>query len=210
MSLHLHPYDLPLMFRRPEQLILPDDQSFLPDFAFAPPALLADLDFSFNLDMARPGESQTLTPFGSQRSQSSSHIGAIGGLILPSSSPSVPGGLRFKGDNGPGSVGGASDMFGAGNILDLDEPDFTFDDDGDIIDFGDRDTEPKTPGVRGGATMSGDAGASARVRREHEEGRSAGVQVSFTVVSHQFLHRDLSSLSRCLGWLASLALSVMT
>jgi len=32
--------------------------------------------------------------------------------------------------------------------------------------------------------MHSDAGASARVRREHEEGRAGGLQVSFTVLFH--------------------------
>ncbi|KAF5846708.1 hypothetical protein GGP41_004772 [Bipolaris sorokiniana] len=89
----------------PEQLILQDDPSFLPDFAPPPPELLADLDCNFNLDITYSGESQSLTPFGSQQYSSTSHVGSAGALILPTSSPITSGGFRLEGDYGTGSIG---------------------------------------------------------------------------------------------------------
>ncbi|KAJ4368955.1 R8 protein [Neocucurbitaria cava] len=161
---------------RPEQLVLPDDPSFLPEFALAPPELLADLDLPFDLGITRTGESQTFTPFGSQHSQSS-HGNAIGGLVLPSSSPSMPRGeFRLEDDNEPGSIGGPSGMLGAGDMLEVLEPDFTFGEDGDIIDLTAGNAVARTPGAPGRNTMHSDAGASERVRREHEEGRRTDAQ----------------------------------
>lgn len=178
---------------RPEQLVLPDDPSFLPEFALVPPELLADLDLPFDLGITRTGESQSFTPFGSQHSQSS-HGDAIGGLVLPSSSPSMPGGeFRLEGDNGLGSIGGPSGMLGAGDMLEVLEPDFTFGEDGDIIDLTASNAVVRTPGAPGRNTMHSDAGASERVRREHEEGRRTDAQVSFTAVFHVFLYRDFTS-----------------
>jgi hypothetical protein len=59
-----------------------------------------------------------------------------------------------------------------------DAPDFTFDENGEFVDL----TEPKlthgTPGIPVGSNMQSDAGASAQVRQEHEEGLFAGMQVS--------------------------------
>jgi hypothetical protein len=61
-----------------------------------------------------------------------------------------------------------------------DAPDFTFDENGEFVDL----TEPKptqgTPGIPVGSNMQSDAGASAKVRHEHEEGLFAGMQVSST------------------------------
>ncbi|KNG44952.1 ubiquitin c-terminal hydrolase [Stemphylium lycopersici] len=158
----------------PGQLILQDDPSFLPGFALPPPELLADLDFNFDLDVAHSGDSQSLTPFGSQQSQSSFHVGAIGGLILPTSSPVAPGEFRLEGHNGPGSVGRPSGMLGAGETIEIEDVDFMFGDDGEIIELSPRPATLKTPATPAGAPMSGDAGASMRVRAEHEEGRRAG------------------------------------
>ena len=175
-----------LTIRRPEQLVLADDPTFLPDLALPAPDLFGELDSTFGLDIARTDDSQTLTPFGSQHS-SSSHVGEIGGLILPSSSPDMPGEFRVKGDNEFGSVGGRGDTLGAGDMLEMLEPDFMFGDDGDIIELPAGNALARTPRVSGGARMPTDAGASARVRREHEEGLNAGAQVSFAVLSHIFL-----------------------
>ncbi|KAF1834560.1 hypothetical protein BDW02DRAFT_498102 [Decorospora gaudefroyi] len=162
---------------RPEQLLLQDDPSFLPEFAQPPPELLAELDFNFNLDIAHSGESQSLTPFGSQQPRSSSHAGAIGGLVLPSSSPGMPGEFKLEGDSGVGSVGDPSGMLDAGDMLEIEDPDFMFGDDGEIIQLPQASASTRTPGGPAGLTMSGDAGASARVRREHEAGRQAGAQL---------------------------------
>lgn len=59
------------------------------------------------------------------------------------------------------------------------EPDFTFGDDGDIIDLDVRKPSPRTPGVMGRVPVQSDTGVSSRVRKEHEEGRDARAQVSF-------------------------------
>lgn len=152
--------------RRPEQLILQDDPSFLPDFALPPPEFLADLDFSIN----RSSESQSLTPFGSQVS---SQDGPLGGLVLPSSSPGQP----------PGSfhLGGDNDIAGPSAVdesFHLADPEFTFGDDGELIEG----NVAGTPAARSAAAIQSDAGASAKVRKEHEEGRAGAVQVSFTAV----------------------------
>ncbi|KAH9864959.1 hypothetical protein IAQ61_008905 [Plenodomus lingam] len=160
---------------RPEQLLLPEDPSFLPEYALQPLDLFADLNFNFDSHHIRhSGDSQSLTPFGTQRSQSSSQGDAIGGLVFPSSSPSQHAEFQFEGDNVPGSIGRPSTIFGAGEAPDLDEPDFTFGDDGNIIQLGDNDIVPRTPGI---SMMQSDAGASARLRREHEEGRQTGLQI---------------------------------
>jgi hypothetical protein len=104
----------------------------------------------------------------------------------------MPGEFRLEGDNGPGSVDRASGMLGAGDMVEIEDPDFMFNDNGEIIDVPQGSAAAGTPAGPAGAAMSGDAEASARVRREHEEGRQAGAQVSFTALSHVFLHCYLS------------------
>lgn len=173
---------------RPEQLVLPDDPSFLPEFALPPPEFLDELDLDFGLDQPHSGDSQALTSFGSQQSLSS-QASAVGGLVLPSSSSVVPGDFQVEGDNGPASVGGRSAMLGADNlVLDLADPDFTFDADGEMVDLPPGNVMSGTPGMPRSSAMLSDAGASARVRREHEEGQQVGVQVSLTILSHVFLN----------------------
>lgn len=165
---------------RPEQLVLQDDPSFLPGFALPPPELLADFDLGFNNELPRSGESQSLTPFGSQQSSQSSHIGGYG-LVLPSSSPDRPAGGGLEGDNG------GQDDIDLDHLLNLEEPDFVFGEDGDIIELTPVQRAPETPAAApatGGAPMHSDAGASARVRQEHEEGQQGGAQVSLAAVSH--------------------------
>jgi hypothetical protein len=75
------------------------------------------------------------------------------------------------------------------NILQLDDPDFAFGEDGDIIEFshGSRaPVAPATPAAAGRKTMHSDASASSQVRREHAEGQQRGDQVSFGPLSHPF------------------------
>ena len=163
---------------RPEQLILQDDPSFLPEFALPPPELLTGVDPGLGLDVPRWGESQSLTPFGSQQSSQSSRVSGYG-LVLPSSSPDRPAGGALEGDDGGQ---GNQDMQDIDNILQLDDPDFAFGEDGDIIELtpGSRaPVAPATPVAVGRATMHSDAGASSQVRREHAEGQQRGEQVSF-------------------------------
>ncbi|EDU48244.1 conserved hypothetical protein [Pyrenophora tritici-repentis Pt-1C-BFP] len=159
---------------RPEQLILQDDPSFLPDFTLPPPDLLAELDSRFNLHIVHSGSSQSLTPFGSQQSQdSSSHVGVIGGLVLPSSSsPGLPAEFRLEGENELGGLGGV--LGDEDNMVEIEDPDFMFGDDGNIIHLSPgRRSAARTPVRAVGAEVSGDAEMSARVRREHGEGRQA-------------------------------------
>ncbi|CAA9960214.1 Rad21 Rec8 N domain containing protein [Pyrenophora teres f. maculata] len=158
---------------RPEQLILQDDPSFLPDFTLPPPELLAELDSRFNLDIVHSGESQSLTPFCSQQSQDSSHVGVVGGLVLPTSSPGLPGQFRLEGDDELGGLGGPSAMLGDDDMVEIEDPDFMFGDDGEIVHLSPGRRSARTPVRSAGTPVSGDAGTSARVRREHKEGRQA-------------------------------------
>jgi len=114
--------------------------------------------------------------------------------------------FRLEGDDGVGSVGGPSVM-GAGDTIQLEDPDFMIADDGEIIQLPPRRKMPSTPARTAGAKMSSDAGASARVRKEHEDGQQAGDQVSFatfltsfcTAISAICLTVRLSSLTRRSG-----------
>ena len=100
--------------------------------------------------------------------------------------------FRLEGDDGVGSVGGPSVM-GAHDTIQLEDPDFMIADDGEIIQLPPRRKIPSTPARTAGAKMSSDAGASARVRKVHEDGQQVGDQVSFAAVSHVFLHHNFSS-----------------
>jgi meiotic recombination protein REC8 len=169
---------------RPEQLVLQDDPSFLPEFALPPPSLLANSDFGLDLNISRSGDSQSLTPFGSQRSQSSSQTGALGGLVLPTSSPDLlGGGFDLQGDN---DEAGHSGFPGATDGLDLGEPEFMFDENGEFLEVPIAQNVAETPAAQSAVAMHSDAGASAKVRWEHDEGRMGGAQVSFTTLCHLF------------------------
>ena len=177
---------------RPDQLMLPDDPSFLPEFAMPPLELLAELDLGPPLPPIRAsGESQSLTPFAEQYDPSTPAPAA--GLILPTSSSVGPGGFVLQG-NGPSSIGGPADfaddeMIGEWlevqyeryilNVHEyIDAPDFTFDENGELVDLTEANLTQGTPSVRGGSNMHSDAGASARVRQDHEDGLHGGVEVS--------------------------------
>ncbi|KAJ4381064.1 R8 protein [Didymella sp. IMI 355093] len=175
---------------RPEQLVLQDDPSFLPEFALPPPELFAEIDLDFNLDISRSSESHSLTPFGSQQSPQSSYVGGYG-LVLPSSSPDRLAGVGLEGDN---VEQGNNDMLDIDNLLNLEELDFVFGEDGDIIEFTPGQRAPETPAVAaatGGVQMLSDAGASVRVRQEHEEGQQAGAQVSHVLKALIGDHMDI-------------------
>lgn len=165
---------------RPEQLVLQDDPSFLPEYVVPPPELFEELDLSFCPDPLRSGESQSLTPFGSQQSSHSSYVGGYG-LVLPSSSPKQPAGVDLQGGN---------TMVDINNFLNLEEPEFMFGEDGDIIEFTPSQPALETPAApvttNEGGLMHSDAGASARVRQKHEEGQHVGAQVSSSEISHPF------------------------
>jgi hypothetical protein len=188
-TLHFARYIYSFNITRPEHLVLQDDPSFLPEFALPPPELLANLDFRLDLNISRSGDSQSLTPFGSQHSQSSPHTGALGGLVLPTSSPDPLGvGFEIPGDN---DKAGHSGFLGATDGLDLGEPDFMFDENGEFLEIPMAQNTAGTPAARSAAAMHSDAGASAKVRREHEEGRMGRAQVSFTTLLSPFSHRTL-------------------
>ncbi|KAL5118213.1 R8 protein [Pleosporales sp. CAS-2024a] len=175
-----HALDVDAGKARPEQLVLQDDPSFLPSIALPPPELLADLDLALDFQVTRSGESQSLTPFGTQQqqqqSQSSSSAGELCGLVLPTSSPVAPGSFRLiqSGDEAAADIVGFND---GDDGLDLGDPGFGFDENGELIEDFDGIRAAQTPAARSGAGVHSDADASARVRREHEEGRAGGAQL---------------------------------
>lgn len=75
-------------------------------------------------------------------------------------------------------------MLDVDNMLQLDEPDFTFGEDGDLIEFTPGQPAPATPATAGGMHIHSDTGASARVRQEHTEGQRGGDQVSLGSFIH--------------------------
>lgn len=75
-------------------------------------------------------------------------------------------------------------MLDIDNLLNLEEPDFVFGEDGDIIEFNPGQRAPETPAAAGGVPLHNDAGASARVRQEDGEGQQGGVQVSPAMISY--------------------------
>ncbi|KAH8717092.1 Rec8 like protein-domain-containing protein [Phaeosphaeriaceae sp. PMI808] len=160
---------------RPEQLILPDDPSFLPDFLLSPPELLAELDQGFNVGTSRSADSQSLTPFGSQREHSFSSVSALGGLVIPSSSSPGRAGSFILGDDN--EVGGSNDLINLQDDIQLGEPGFTFDENGELVDGLEARIVAGTPAGHSGTVVHSDAGASERVWREHEEGRLGALQI---------------------------------
>jgi meiotic recombination protein REC8 len=148
----------------------------LPDLLLPPPDLLADLSLPPPFQILRSGESQSLTPFGSQQDSSTSG-GQVGGLVFPSSSPRGPGEFRIEGDTGPGSIAGPSGILGdiAEPLL---EPDFGFDADGNFIDFADVDAVSGAPAMPPGSIVHSDAAAGSTIRQEHGDGQRASVEVS--------------------------------
>jgi meiotic recombination protein REC8 len=161
-----------------------------------PPELLADLDFGLGLDIIRSGDSQSLTPFGSQQLRSSSPVGALGGLVLPSSSSTPAGSFRLHGDT---EAVDPVVFLGDEDGTQLGEPDFAFDENGELVERSSVHDVAATPAAHSGVAMHSDAGASAKVRRDHEEGRMGAAQVSFTTVLHVFLYPALTWLSIDMG-----------
>jgi hypothetical protein len=89
-------------------------------------------------------------------------------------------------------------LLGADEGFQLNEPEFTFDENGEFVENAPEKDVLGTPAV---GAMQSDAGASAKVRREHEEGRAGAGEVSFTAVLRAFLHHDFiqpSNILRCL------------
>ncbi|KAF2190464.1 hypothetical protein K469DRAFT_656799 [Zopfia rhizophila CBS 207.26] len=163
---------------RPEQLILQDDPSFLPEFTLPPLNLnFGDFDQPMPWETPRSGESQSLTPFGSQLDHSTPE-GQVGGIILPSSSSRGMGGFVVQGDDGPGTIGGPGSMLEPDvNIEGLDQLEFEIDADGNLIEITPNRVISGTSVAPGGGALPSDGGASARVRGEHEEGQRAGAEL---------------------------------
>ena len=138
-----------------------------------PPELLAELELPMPSTHPRTGESQSLTPFGSQREITTPEAPILG-LILPSSSPAMRGDFTVGG-NDSGTIGDVGDDYPTGLLPELD---FDFDDYGGVIEHPTDETIQATPAAPGGAGMLSDAAASARVRMEHEAGQQGNAQVS--------------------------------
>jgi meiotic recombination protein REC8, fungi type len=162
---------------------LQDDPSFLPDFALPPAELLASLDMSLLPEAPRHGESQDLTPFGTQQDQSTPG-GLVGGLLIPSTSSPQGGKFKIQGDDSPVTVGGPSDILGENGLQLLEEPDFAFDDDGNFVDRIEIAAATHTPAGASGHTMQSDAVASTWMRQQHEERQRIEAQVSSATVFH--------------------------
>lgn len=168
---------------RPEQLVLEDDPSFLPDFAF--PGLdfdLSSLEMTFARNPQR-SSSLSLTPHGSQYLRSERPYGGpVGGLILPTSDAGGYediGGFVVQGDDGRGTsrFGRASSILEREDHDLLPEADFSFDADGNLVEFTPGKSIGATPAPGGRPALGSDTAASDRVRREHEEGHNAGVNL---------------------------------
>lgn len=183
VSCTLVPLSSPLLtiatIARPEQLILQDDPSFLPGLTLPPPDILEEFSFLDPVRRRAGEESQTLTvtPLGSQTVPRTPQR-PLGRLVIPSSSSGPVGGFGFEGDNLPGSVGDFGGMMGGEAIVEPLPEDFSFDGDGNFIDLAAGEEMAVTPQIPEGAAMHSDAGASARVRAEHEAGQQVAVQVS--------------------------------
>ncbi|KAF2272885.1 uncharacterized protein EI97DRAFT_436495 [Westerdykella ornata] len=186
---------------RPEQLILPDDPAFLPDFTLPPADLLVELNFPIPPPVQRFDESQTYTPGGSQSSHRSP-TAPLGNLLIPSSSPVAAGDFQIAGDYGIGSVGESGGLMGVEDVAQPLEEDFSFDADGNLIDFAAGEGGFSTPLNQRGSTMMSDAGASARVREEHLEGQQTAaervgdqMELDFPNIGEDFPMDDAAAIS---------------
>ncbi|KAK8240208.1 Rad21/Rec8 N terminal domain-containing protein [Phyllosticta capitalensis] len=125
---------------RPEQLLLQDDPSFLPEFAFEP----LDLD----LDVSTTNAS--LSPRSSRRSRSinlEERIGGpVGGINLSTSDTAAGdfGGFTVPGDDGIGSGGAGRSSHPEDDGFDP-NADFAFDADGNLIEREIQDEAQKSP-----------------------------------------------------------------
>ncbi|KAL1648060.1 R8 protein [Diplodia intermedia] len=170
---------------RPDQLVLEDDPSYLPDFALAP----LDLDGS-DLEPPSLTRSSSLSSLRHSRSPRRSisledqKRGSVFGIQVPSSDSggfSGIGGFVVPGDEGPGT------RVPGGSVLNVEEEgfepgvDFGFDEEGNLVEHASADKLHRTPlsGTRPGLLGRGmgfpsSSAASARVRQEHEEAQQLG------------------------------------
>ncbi|OCL03975.1 hypothetical protein AOQ84DRAFT_346838 [Glonium stellatum] len=171
---------------RRDQLILEDDPSFLPDFALLP--LDHDLVNLANLTISLPDESQRsdsllVTPYGSQNFHHEQPLeGSIGGLIIPSSDTGDHrdiGGFAVQGDDGRGTsrFTGPSSIVGREDDGFQPDADFGFDAEGNLFEFTPVRRIRSTSAAVGRPVLGSDAVASAKVRKEHEEGLRVGADL---------------------------------
>jgi hypothetical protein len=165
---------------RQEQLILPDDPAFSADLALLHlPLELEGLDHSDSASLLSPYQIRSSPPSVAARS-----FGQHGRVIAESSRRSSGSELSLPSDGG--DVAGRVSGFDAANLFEDDEADrllpdvdFEFDQDGNI-----RDVEMERERQQGSVALSVRARADrssavdGRVRREHEEGRRARLEVS--------------------------------
>ena len=156
----------------------------MPDFALPP----LDYDLA-NLAISLPSETQhsdslLVTPYGSRKfSDEQTLARPIGGLISPSSDTGDHGnvgGFVVHGDDGRGTSrpAGPTSIIGREDDGFLPDTDFGFDAEGNLLEFTPIQWISSTPAVGEGRALGSDAGASAKVRKEHEEGLKAGADVS--------------------------------
>lgn len=171
---------------RRDQLVLEDDPSFLPDFALLP--LDYDIANLANLAISLPGETQRsdsllVTPYGSQSLHDEQALTRpIGGLINPSYDTEGHGdvdGLIVHSDDGRGTSrpAGPSSIIGREGDGFLPDAGFGFDAEGNLLEFTPIQRISSTPAVGEGRALGSDAGASAKVRKEHEEGLKASANL---------------------------------
>lgn len=160
---------------RPEQLLLEDDPSFLPDLALAP----FDFDLStFEASLTAESPLTSLSPHTPTTSSGTAFGGPVGGLVIPTSDTGAVGdigGFIVPGDDGLGAAAAPGDDEGF-----LPEADFSFDAEGNLLDFSVAGAAPRpsVPGTGAAAGIGVVTAASARVRAEHAAGVAAGVPVS--------------------------------
>ncbi len=170
---------------RPDQLLIQDDPAFLAETAL--PGL--DIDFA-NLDLASgtaSARSSLLSPHSQQSSQTSNELAEDSalGLVIPTSDTGAfgdAGGFTFLQD---GVVPGQENDYAAPGELMLEddaffpEVDFEFDADGNQREVSVAERERRQIAAGPGRTRLGSSSAaSGQVRREHEEARLAGFDVS--------------------------------
>lgn len=164
--------------------------------------LFPDLGFHSDALAALHGSSQSLTPGGSHGSRSS----AVGGLILPSSpSDNIQGAFRLEGDDGPGSLGDLRRLNTDVDMLDIAEADFTFGEDGELIDLMASRAAAHTPMREALGPVNGNEKSNVIVRGEYDEGQHAVDLVS----NHPFIVLcTILSPRRLLAMRPTLALSL--
>ena len=158
---------------RPEQLNLPDDPAFLPDFDM-------DLDLSmFDTRTNASSYSESLTPpsFLSSRSSVMREPIEDAALVFPSTNTPLGGdlgGYGFRGDTSSAiktaSQAGRASAFEDTGVIE--DPGFEFDAEGNlVIEHASGERESVVPSVAAPVSKLGiDLAVSTQVRQEHEAG----------------------------------------